>query len=109
MINEKYHYIWNGDRLVVIRFYTDFLDDVNDLITYYLYAENGMFTDDGYTRDELSTHTDDEKLIDKVMEYACQRYGCEMVGDEMQSDTPERLLQAMMAVYAWIEFRECGL
>nr|DAH38792.1 MAG TPA: hypothetical protein [Caudoviricetes sp.] len=31
MINEKYHYIWKGDRLVVIRFYTDFLDDVNDL------------------------------------------------------------------------------
>lgn len=109
MINENYRCSWSDDKLAYIRFYTRFVDDINDELAYYLDAESGLFADDGYTRDEFSTHTDDEKLIDKVMEHVCQRYGCEMVGDEMQSDTPEQLLQAMMAVYAWIEFKECGL
>lgn len=109
MINEEYHYIWSGDKLANIEFSTRFVDDINDELAYYLDANSGLFGDDGYTRDELSTHVDDEKLIDKVMEHVCQRYGCEMVGDEMVSGTPEQLLQAMLAIYAWIEFRECGL
>ena len=55
-------------------------------------AEDGMCDDDGYTRAELLTHLEDVKLIDKVMNFACQRYGCEMIGDEITAEHPDKMV-----------------
>lgn len=38
----------------------------------------------------------------------CKR-AIEMVDDEIQAEHPERVLQAMMAIYAWFYFKRCGL
>lgn len=106
MLTEEFHKNYKGDKLANIQCDTRFVDDINDGLQYFIDAETGMCCDDGYTRDELSTYTNDTNLVDKIMNAACHRYGCEMVGDEMQAENPEQLLQAMMAVYAWIEFKD---
>lgn len=109
MLTEQFYKNWKGDKLANLQCDTRFVDDINDDLQYFIDAEDGMRDDDGYTRAELLTHLEDVKLIDKVMNFACQRYGCEMVGDEITAEHPEQVLQAMMAIYAWIDFKECGL
>lgn len=109
MINENYRCSWSDDKLAYIRFYTRFVDDINDDVHYFIDTETGRCCDEGYTRADLIIHTDDKKMTDKVMNFVCKRYGCEMVGKEMQAERPEQLLQAMMAVYAWIDFKEAKL
>lgn len=106
MLTEELHKNYKGDKLANIQCDTRFVDDIDDGLQYFIDAETGVCCDDGYTRGELSTYTDDDKLIDKVMSLVCKRYECEMFGDEMRAENPEQLLQAMMAVYAWIEFKE---
>lgn len=106
MLTEKFYKKLSGGKLDSIQCDTRFVDDINDGLQYFIDAETGMCCDDGYTRDELSIYTDDDKLIDEIMNVACHRYGCEMVGDEMQAENPEQLLQAMMTVYAWIVFEK---
>lgn len=109
MLTEQFYKNWKGDKLDNLQCDTRFVDDTNDDLQYFIDAEDGMCDDDGYTRAELLTHLEDVKLIDKVMNFACQRYGCEMIGDEITAEHPEQVLQAMMAIYAWIDFKECGL
>lgn len=108
MLTENFYKVRRDDNSVGIRCDTRFVDDINDDLQYFIDAETGKCCDDGYTRAKLSLFLlqDDGTLIDKIMNFVCRRYGCEMVGDEMQSEHPEQLLQAMMAVYAWIEFKD---
>lgn len=105
MLTEQFFKNWKGDKLVNIQCDTRFVDDVNDDLQYFIDAETGMCCDDGYTRDEVSTHTNDTDLIDRIMNVACHRYGCGMLGDEIYAEHPEQVLQAMMAIYAWVEFK----
>lgn len=109
MLTEQFYQKWSGDKLDSIQCDTWFVDDINHNLQYFIDIETGMYGDKGYTRHELLMHTDDFKLIDKVFNIACQRYGCEMVDDEIQAEHPEQVLQAMMAIYAWFDFKECGL
>ena len=109
MLTEQFYKNWKGDKLDNLQCDTRFVDDINDDLQDFIDAEDGMCDDDGYTRAELLTHLEDVKLIDKVMNFACQRYGCEMIGDEITAEHPEQVLQAMMAIYAWVDFKECGL
>lgn len=96
------HKYYRGDKLQSIEYVTEFIDNNNDGVMYYMDAEAGMYTDYGYCIYVLQCYTNDWR---KVAEDCCKRYGCEMVGKEMQAERPEQLLQAMMAVYAWIDFR----
>lgn len=104
MLTEKFYKV-RRDGNLGIRCYTRFVNDINDDVRYFIGTETGMCCDEGYTRADLIIHTDDKKMTDKVMNFVCKRYGCEMVGKEMQAERPEQLLQAMMAVYAWIDFK----
>lgn len=109
MLTEKFYKVRRDGNSVGIRCYTRFVNDINDDVRYFIDAETGRCCDEGYTRADLIIHTDDKKMTDKVMNFVCKRYGCEMVGKEMQAERPEQLLQAMMAVYAWIDFKEAKL
>ena len=109
MLTKQFSRKWSGDKLDSIQCGTWFVDDINNDLHYFIDVETGMCSDKGYTRHELLMHTDDVKLIDKVFNIACQRYGCEMVDDEIQAEQPEQALQAMMAIYAWCDFKEQGL
>lgn len=108
MLSEQFSRKWSGYKLDSIQCDTCFVDDINDNLQYFLDIETGMYGDKGYTRHELLMHTDDFELVDKVFNIVCQRYDCEIIGDdeELQSLHGSQLIQAIIAIYTWIEFKE---
>lgn len=82
---------------------TEFIDNNNDGVMYYMDAETGMYTDCGYCIDKLQCYTDDWR---KVAENCCKRYGCELAGEKLEVETEDALVQTMLAIYAWIEFKD---
>lgn len=68
------------------------------------------FTDDGYTTFNLDCFVPSWRE-DGTVKKICKRYGCKMKVDseELRALHGSQLIQAILAIYAWIEFKECGL
>lgn len=84
---------------------TNFVDNLNDCVTIYRNAAGSCFTDDGYTTFNLDCFVPnwrEDGTVDKI----CKRYGCQMHGknEELQASHSSQLIQAILAIYAWIEF-----
>ncbi|MFR0621895.1 hypothetical protein ACLUWY_08770 [Limosilactobacillus mucosae] len=89
-----------------IEYETKFVDPLNDGITIYCNAAGSCFTDDGYTTFNLDCFVPnwrEDGTVDKI----CKRYGCKMHGknEGLQASHGSQLIQAILAIYAWIEFK----
>ncbi len=67
----------------------------------------GYFTDDGHTVSDLYYFVPnwrEDGTVDKI----CKRYGCQMHGknEELQAPHGSQLIQAIITIYAWIEFKD---
>lgn len=90
-----------------IAYDTNFVDYLTDSITIYCNVAGSCFTDDGYTTFNLDCFV--PKWREKgVVEKICKRYGCQMHGknEELQAPHDYELIQAILAIYAWIEVKE---
>lgn len=89
-----------------IAYDTNFVDPLDDCITIYCNAAGSCFTDDGYTKFNLDCFVPNWREKG-VVEKICKRYGCKMIGDneELQAPHGSQLIQAILAIYAWIEFK----
>lgn len=96
-----------------IAYDTEFVDCLNDGITIYRKADGSYFTDGGYTTFNLDCFDDACRGFempswreDGTVKKICKRYGCEIAGDkeELRALHGSQLIQAIIAIYAWIEF-----
>lgn len=95
-------------KLYGVDYVTNFEDSEGDGIFYSRNVNKGTYSDDGNCIYLLSLKTDKWA---EVAEHICNRYGCELDVETQKLVAKEDyiLVQAMLAIYAWIEFRECGL
>lgn len=112
LIEHKRLIVKNG-KVDWIAYDTNFVDYLNDCITIYRKVGENYFTDDGYTTFNLDCFDDacrgempswrEDGTVDKI----CKRYGCKMKGknEELQASHGSQLIQAILAIYAWIEFK----
>ena len=114
LIEQKRLIVKNG-KVDWIAYDTNFVDHLNDCITIYRKVGENYLTEDGYTTFNLDCF--DDACIsfempswreDGTVEKICKRYGCEMKGEreELQAPHDYELIQAILAIYAWIEFKE---
>lgn len=85
---------------------TNFVDNLNDYVTIYRKADEDYYTDDGYTAFNLDCFAHNWRAKG-VVEKICKRYGCKLKSDneEIQAPHDYELIQAILAIYAWIEFK----
>lgn len=107
---EQKRLILKNSKVEWIAYDTNFVDPLDDCIVIYRKVGGNYFTDDGYTTFNLDCFVPnwrEKSAVDKI----CKRYGCQMKGDnaELQAAHGSQLIQAILAIYAWIEFKECGL
>lgn len=90
-----------------IAYDTEFVDPLNDGITIYRKADGSYFTDDGYTTFNLDCFVPNWRE-DGTVKKICKRYDCEIAGDkeELRALHGSQLIQAILAIYAWIELTE---
>ena len=105
LIEQKRLILKNG-KVNWIAYDTNFADLLDDCITIYHKPSGSRFTDDGYTTFNLDCFVSNWRetgTIDKI----CKRYGCKMKGnnEELQAPHGSQLIQAILAIYAWIEFK----
>ncbi len=105
LIEHKRLIVKNG-KVDWIAYYTEFVDCLNDGIMIYRKVGGNYFTDDGYTTFNLDCFVPnwrEDGTVDKI----CKRYGCQMHGknEELQASHGSQLIQAILAIYAWIEFK----
>lgn len=105
LIEQKRLILKNG-KVDWIAYDTEFVDPLNDGITIYRKAGGNYFTDDGYTTFNLDCFVPTWRE-DGTVEKICKRYGCQMKGDNEELQAPHgwQLIQAILAIYAWIEFK----
>lgn len=105
----KHYYNETGlkrfNKLYSIDYVTNFEDNEGDGITYSQDVNRGTYSDDGNCIYLLSFETDNWV---RVAERICNRYGCELDVDneELVAKEDYILVQTMLAIYAWIEFKE---
>lgn len=89
-----------------IEYGTEFVDCLNDGITIYRKIGESYFTDGGYTTFNLDCFVPNWRE-DGTVYKICKRYGCKMHGknEELQAPYDSQLIQAILAIYAWIEFK----
>lgn len=109
LIEQKRLILKNG-KVDWIVYDTNFVDPLDDCIVIYRKVDGNYFTDDGYTTFNLGCFVPtwrEDGTVDKI----CKRYGCKMKVDseELRALHGSQLIQAILAIYAWIEFKECGL
>ena len=116
LIEQKRLIVKNG-KVDWVAYDTNFVDYLNDCITIYRKVGENYFTDDGYTTFNLDCFDDacrgempswrEDGTVDKI----CKRYGCKMKVDseELRALHGSQLIQAILAIYAWIEFKGRGL
>lgn len=94
------------DKVEWIAYDTEFADPLDDCITIYCKPSGNYFTDDGYTKFNLDCFVPDWREKG-VVEKICKRYGCKMKDDNEEIQAPHdwQLVQAIIAIYAWIEFK----
>lgn len=104
---EQKRLISKDSKVGWIAYDTNFVDYLNDCITIYCNTAGSCFTDDGYTTFNLDCFVPNWRE-DGTVEKICKRYGCEMHGknEELQAPHGSQLIQAILAIYAWIEFKE---
>lgn len=104
---EKKRLILNDGKVNWIAYDTNFVDPLDDGITIYRKTNENYFTDDGYTTFNLDCFVPNWRA-DGTVEKICKRYGCKIKGDneEIQAPHDYDLIQAILAIYAWIEFKE---
>ena len=108
----KHYYNETGlerfNKLYSIDYVTNFDDNEGVAITYSQDVNRGTYSDNGDCIYLLSLETDNWV---RVAEFICNRYGCELDVDneELVAKEDYALVQTMLAIYAWIEFKECGL
>lgn len=92
------------NKLYSIDYVTNFEDSEGDGIFYSRDVNKGTYSDDGNCIYLLSLKTDKWA---EVAEYFCNRYGCELDVDreELVAKEDYILVQTMLAIYAWIEFK----
>lgn len=105
LIEQKRLILKNGKE-AWIAYDTEFVDYLTDSITIYRKVGGNYFTDDGYTMFNLDCFVPawrEDGTVDKI----CKRYGCKMKVDseEIQALHDWQLVQAIIAIYAWIEFK----
>lgn len=97
-----------NDKVDWIAYDTEFVDCLDDGITIYRKSNENYFTDDGYTAFNLDCFVPawrEDGAVDKI----CKRYGCQMKdNDELQALHDSQLIQAILAIYAWTEFKLNG-
>lgn len=88
-----------------VTYITNFEDNHTDSIIYYEHVSKGVYGDEGFCIGELIRQTDNWP---KVAERICNRYGCELDVDRKELVAKEDyiLVQTMLAIYAWIEFKD---
>lgn len=86
---------------------TKFKDYVFDNIRIYRRVGEICFTDGGYAVSYLDRFVPNWRE-DGTVEKICKRYGCKLKSDneEIQASHDYELIQAILAIYAWIEFRD---
>lgn len=104
---EHKRLILNDSKVGWIAYDTEFVDYLNDCITIYCKPSGNYFTDDGYTKFNLDCFVPNWREKG-VVEKICKRYGCKMHGknEELQASHGSQLIQAILAIYAWIEFKD---
>ena len=107
---EHKRLILNDGKVGWIAYDTEFVDCLDDGITIYRKPGENYFTDDGYTTFNLDCFVPSWRE-DGTVKKICKRYGCKMKGDneELQAPHDSQLIQAILAIYAWIEFKGRGL
>lgn len=103
---EHKRLILKNSKVGWIAYDTNFVDPLDDCIAIYRKAAGSYFTDDGYTTFNLDCFVPnwrEDGTVDKI----CKRYGCKMHGknEELQAPYDSQLIQAILAIYAWIEFK----
>lgn len=103
---EHKRLILKDSKVDWIEYETKFVDCVDDGITIYRKVSENYFTDDGYTAFNLDCFVSAWRE-DGTVEKICKRYGCKMKGEreELQAPHDSQLIQAILAIYAWIEFK----
>ena len=103
---ENKRLILNDGKVGWIAYDTEFVDYLNDGITIYRKVDKNRFTDDGYTTFNLDCFVPNWRE-DGTVKKICKRYGCKMKGEreELQAPHDSQLIQAILAIYAWIEFK----
>lgn len=106
LIEQKRLIVKNG-KVDWIAYDTNFVDHLNDCITIYRKVGESYFADGGYTTFNLDCFVPnwrEDGTVDKI----CKRYGCKMHGknEELQAPHDSQLVQAILAIYAWIEFKD---
>lgn len=106
LIAHKRLFLKNG-KVEWIAYDTEFADPLDDCITIYCKPNGNYFTDDGYTKFNLDCFVPNWREKG-VVEKICKRYGCKMkdVNEEIQAPHEWQLVQAIIAIYAWIEFKD---
>lgn len=61
---------------------------------------------DAYCMFELTNAGISDDYQHRIMQKVADEYGCKFSDDELLSNEPTALLQAMLAVYAWIKLKE---
>lgn len=102
---EHKRLILKDSKVNWIAYDTNFVDPLNDCITVYRKVDGSCFTDDGYTTFNLDCFVPnwrEDGTVDKI----CKRYGCKIHGknEGLQASHGSQLIQAILAIYAWIEF-----
>lgn len=102
---EHKRLILKDSKVDWIAYDTEFVDCVNDGITIYRKVNENYFTDDGYTAFNLDCFVPSWRE-DGTVKKICKRYDCEIAGDkeELRALHGSQLIQAIIAIYAWIEF-----
>lgn len=105
LIEQKRLILKNG-KVNWIAYDTNFVDYLNDCITIYRKVGENYFTDDGYTTFNLDCFVPnwrEDGTVDKI----CKSYNCKMHDDneELRALHGWQLVQAIIAIYAWIEFK----
>lgn len=94
----------NGKQFV--EYLTPFKDDVGDDVTFVYDTDIKAYTDDAYCMYELTNAGIDDDYQRRIMQKVADEYGCEFSNDELLSNDSTVLLQAILAVYAWLKLKE---
>lgn len=111
LFEKKIHHYYNEtglkrfDKLYSVEYVTNFEDSEGDGIIYWKDVNKNTYSDYGNCIYMLSLKTDDWA---KVAKYFCNRYGCRLDVDKEELVAKEDyiLVQTMLAIYAWIEFKD---
>ena len=94
----------NGKQFT--EYLTPFKDDVGDDVTFVYDDDIKAYTDDAYCMYELTNAGIDDDYQRRIMQKVADEYGCEFSNDELLSNDSTVLLQAILAVYAWLKLKE---